>query len=76
MLSKPAIVAIAFIGACTIVQTGCGSSLRKEAKEACRDDVEMYCPDVERKTRAVVECLKQHQDQISDACWNVLQRAP
>jgi len=57
MLSKPAIVAVALIGACTIVQTGCGSSLRKEAKEACRGDVEIYCPDVERETRALAECL-------------------
>lgn len=53
---------------------GCKSELadikaREEAnKEACKPDVEKFCSGVAPGGGRIMECLKQHESELSDAC--------
>jgi hypothetical protein len=40
----------------------------KGAKEACHDDVQKLCKDVKPGGGKIVECLKQHEGELSQAC--------
>jgi hypothetical protein len=55
-----AALAIAFMSP---VQAAPGSAMRD-----CRPDYQKFCSTVERGDGRVVECLKQHQAELSPAC--------
>lgn len=40
----------------------------QEGKEACKADVEKFCKDVEPGKGGVVQCLKKHEGELSEAC--------
>ena len=40
----------------------------KGAKEACDDDVQKLCKDVKPGEGRIVQCLKQHEGELSQAC--------
>lgn len=40
----------------------------KEAKDACHDDVQKVCKDVQPGGGRIVQCLKQHEGELSPAC--------
>jgi Cysteine rich repeat len=44
------------------------------AKEACKPDVDKFCSDVAAGGGRVMECLKQHQSELSDTCKSATQR--
>jgi hypothetical protein len=56
------------------VSAACKSELadikaREEAnKEACKPDVEKFCSGVAPGGGRIMECLKQHESELSDAC--------
>jgi len=37
-------------------------------KEACQPDVDKFCPSVAKGDGQVMQCLKQHESELSDAC--------
>lgn len=42
-----------------------------EAKEACREDAEKYCKDIQPGDGEIVRCLKEHEASLSAKCRNV-----
>jgi cysteine rich repeat protein len=44
-------------------------------REACKGDVEKLCPDVKQGGGRIIECLKEHKDQVSQACSDAMARA-
>jgi hypothetical protein len=46
---------------------------RREAMEACREDAQRLCKEVKKGHGAVLECLRQHDKDISPACAAELQ---
>lgn len=44
------------------------ASLAAYDMENCKQDVEKFCSDVEPGQGRLVRCLRQHKDQLSDAC--------
>ena len=40
----------------------------KDAREACRADVEKLCADVKPGGGAIMKCLHEHKDQVSSDC--------
>lgn len=54
-----------------------GQEMRKRrlaAREACDDDVEKFCQDVEPGEGRVVTCLKDHMRDLSRECRGVMRR--
>ncbi|HXN05584.1 MAG TPA: cysteine rich repeat-containing protein [Nitrospiria bacterium] len=48
----------------------------KEAREACKGDVEKYCKDVKPGGGRIMQCLAEHKDQLSDTCKENLRSKP
>ncbi|MEK2687626.1 cysteine rich repeat-containing protein [Bdellovibrio sp. GT3] len=44
----------------------------KNIHEACHEDVEKFCSDVKPGKGAVIQCMKGHEDQVSQACKDQL----
>lgn len=44
-------------------------------KESCGEDVKKFCPHVEPGGGRIVQCLEQHQKDVSQACSQLLNRA-
>ncbi|WP_413581398.1 cysteine rich repeat-containing protein [Bdellovibrio sp. HCB288] len=44
----------------------------KNIHEACHEDVEKYCSDVKPGKGAVIQCMKGHEDEVSQACKDQL----
>ncbi|UYL08270.1 cysteine rich repeat-containing protein [Bdellovibrio sp. SKB1291214] len=40
----------------------------KGLHQACHEDAEKYCSDVEKGKGAVMKCMKEHKDELSQAC--------
>jgi hypothetical protein len=40
----------------------------KEAKQACQDDVMMFCKDVQPGHGRILKCLKEHENELSPDC--------
>lgn len=41
----------------------------KEAEGACKPDIESFCKDVKDGEGEIEQCLIEHKDSLSDACW-------
>lgn len=42
-----------------------------QAKEACREDAEKFCKDIQPGEGKIVRCLKEHEASLSEKCRNV-----
>lgn len=42
----------------------------KENREACKADVEEFCKDVQAGNGRILQCLKKHEEHISEKCRN------
>lgn len=42
--------------------------VQKELKEACHDDVEKFCDDVEQGQGRIMKCMKDYKDELSSGC--------
>ena len=40
----------------------------KDVKEACHADAEKFCGDVKHGRGRVMKCMKEHKDELSEAC--------
>jgi hypothetical protein len=47
----------------------------REAKKACADDVDKFCQDVKAGGGRIGKCLKQHADELSTECKEVMTKA-
>jgi hypothetical protein len=45
-------------------------------REACSEDADRLCPDVERGTGATLRCLREHESELSEGCKSVLPSPP
>jgi hypothetical protein len=41
---------------------------------ACRADIEKLCPNAKRGDGSIRECMRDHQDELSDACKQAIAR--
>ena len=46
---------------------------RKEIKEACQDDVESLCGDVQAGEGRIMKCMKDNKEKLSAACQSEIQ---
>lgn len=46
---------------------------RKDLKEACQDDVETLCGDVEAGAGRIMKCMKENKEKLSAACQSEIQ---
>lgn len=46
---------------------------RKELKEACQDDVETFCGDVDAGAGRIMKCMKENKEKLSAACQSEIQ---
>ncbi len=53
--------------------TGAGGSI-KAFTSACQDDVKSFCKAVQPGGGRIIDCLIDHQKEISDACYAVLKK--
>ena len=44
------------------------------AMAACKGDVQTYCKDVQPGGGRIINCLEDHYKEVSDDCYNVLQK--
>lgn len=44
----------------------------KENQEACKEDVEKFCKEVQPGEGGMIQCLQKHEEQISAKCKNTL----
>lgn len=47
----------------------------KDFKEACKDDAKNLCQDVKRGGGRIVQCLKQHESDLSSSCKEAMDQA-
>ncbi len=45
-------------------------------REACRNDAQNFCHDVQPGGGRIIQCLKDHFKEISDSCYQALQNMP
>jgi Cysteine rich repeat len=70
MRDLPRIVLLATMAGCGVL-FGLGASAQDAARPAghsCREDMERLCSDVKPGGGARIQCLKDHEDELSDAC--------
>ena len=46
-----------------------------DPREACAADVQKLCPNVPQGSGRILDCLKQHQDQVSATCKQAVLKA-
>jgi hypothetical protein len=46
-----------------------------DARAACETDIQKLCPGVQPGGGRILACLKQHKDQVSDACKQAVVKA-
>lgn len=46
---------------------------RKEVREACQDDAEVLCGDVEKGQGRIMKCIKENKEKLSAACQSEIQ---
>lgn len=54
-----------------------GESMKKhleQKREACADDVEQFCSAAKADGGSVAKCLRDHQQELSEACKNTFHR--
>lgn len=56
-------------------QGGLGAGNRNPMLQACREDVKDFCSDVQPGGGRIVECLKNHDKDISQECSDALSKA-
>lgn len=44
-------------------------------RDACAADIAKFCADIEPSGHHVMQCIRQHQDQVSDGCKSALASA-
>ena len=54
---------------------GPGGGQGKGRMAACHDDVQKLCSDVQPGGGRIINCLKEHKDQVSDGCQNAFKVA-
>jgi hypothetical protein len=42
------------------------------AREACKPDAEKFCSDVKPGGGRIISCMRQHQDELSQACKDAI----
>jgi hypothetical protein len=47
----------------------------REAKKECADDVDKFCQDVKAGSGRIAKCLKQHENELSTECKEVMAKA-
>jgi len=71
-----ALVAVAATGAAS-AQTGGGMMMGKGGalRGACREDVEQLCAGVQPGGGRIAQCLREHQDRVSEGCKSAIASA-
>ncbi len=70
-----AVVALAMVGpACSQPAGGGGGGDRRQVRQACQADMQRLCAD-SGPGRARFQCIRQHHDELSDACKAALASA-
>jgi hypothetical protein len=46
---------------------------RGALRAACQADIEKFCADVAKGGGHVMQCIREHQDQLSDSCQSAVQ---
>lgn len=47
----------------------------QDMKEACKDDAQKLCKDIQVGRGRIMQCLKQHEDELSAACKEKMTRS-
>jgi len=57
------------------VQSSSAQGAANDVRAACAQDVQKLCSNVQAGGGRIIACLKQHQDQVSDACKQAVAKA-
>ncbi len=52
----------------------CSTAYAMSPRQACKQDVQTYCSDVQRGQGRIIGCLEDHYKQLSDDCYSALQK--
>jgi len=66
-----------FLAATALASSACaqqGGGGGSAARSACRDDAKKFCSDVQPGGGRIINCLEDHSKEVSDACYDVLQK--
>ena len=61
---------IILIGALFVASLILGAEALAADQNPCSEDIAKFCKDINPGQRAIMECLEQHESQLSDACKN------
>ena len=59
---------ISFAAAVALILTAFAGTQARAENDACRADVQKFCKDVKPGGRRIIDCLKQHESQLSEGC--------
>jgi hypothetical protein len=76
MLSAVAVVVMSLVLGSAVVSVTEEHSNANKANRPCAADVRKFCKDVKRGEGRVIECLKSHQSELSQACSSLLAKVP
>ena len=54
--------------------SGMNEGKHKKMQEACGGDIKKFCSNIERGGGRIVQCLEQHQKEVSQACNQLLEK--
>ena len=73
---KTVLRSLAFVAAILMLPPAAHAAGPGDLREACREDARSFCQGIQPGGGRIMECLKDHYKEISDACYTALQNAP